>query len=121
MLSFAHPFNLLDTRVIANPIFICHVYSWWGYFIVSSTGNIVLFFVPGKKELTNVPMKSCLLFKWLTVYWPARTLLHVCNPLICVSSRIGENLEQSLPGLTELVLTSNNIQELVSAFRQQSV
>lgn len=29
-------------------------------------------------------------------------------------SRIGENLEQSLPNLKELVLTSNNIQELVS-------
>lgn len=32
----------------------------------------------------------------------------------CVSSRIGENLEQSLPSLKELILTSNNIQELVS-------
>ncbi len=29
-------------------------------------------------------------------------------------SRIGENLEQSLPNLMELILTSNNIQELVS-------
>lgn len=31
-----------------------------------------------------------------------------------MSSRIGENLEQSLPNLRELILTSNNIQELVS-------
>lgn len=37
------------------------------------------------------------------------------------SSRIGENLEQSLPNLKELILTSNNIQELVSVFQQQSV
>lgn len=37
------------------------------------------------------------------------------------SSRIGENLEQSLPNLKELVLTSNNIQELVSVFQQPSV
>lgn len=34
------------------------------------------------------------------------------------SSRIGENLEQSLPNLKELILTSNNIQELVSVFQQ---
>lgn len=34
-----------------------------------------------------------------------------------LSSRIGENLEQSLPNLKELVLTSNNIQELVSTFQ----
>ncbi|XP_071345480.1 U2 small nuclear ribonucleoprotein A' [Trachinotus anak] len=37
-----------------------------------------------------------------------KTLL-MNNNRIC---RIGENLEQSLPGLTELVLTNNNIQEL---------
>ncbi|XP_076587161.1 U2 small nuclear ribonucleoprotein A' [Chaetodon auriga] len=37
-----------------------------------------------------------------------KTLL-MNNNRIC---RIGENLEQSLPSLTELVLTSNNIQEL---------
>lgn len=36
------------------------------------------------------------------------------NPVRCVSSRIGENLEQALPSLRELILTSNNIQELVS-------
>lgn len=30
-----------------------------------------------------------------------------------VCSRIGENLEQALPGLRELVLTNNNIQDLV--------
>lgn len=30
-------------------------------------------------------------------------------------SRIGENLEHSLPSLKELILTSNNIQELVSS------
>lgn len=30
-------------------------------------------------------------------------------------SRIGENLEHSLPNLKELILTSNNIQELVSS------
>lgn len=29
-------------------------------------------------------------------------------------SRIGENLEQALPSLTELILTNNNIAELVS-------
>ena len=29
------------------------------------------------------------------------------------SSRFGENLEHALPSLTELILTSNNIQELV--------
>lgn len=29
-------------------------------------------------------------------------------------SRIGEGLEQALPSLTELVLTNNNISELVS-------
>lgn len=34
-----------------------------------------------------------------------------------LTSRIGENLEQSLPNLKELVLTSNNIQELVSTFQ----
>uniref|UniRef100_A0A3Q4GEA4 Small nuclear ribonucleoprotein polypeptide A' n=1 Tax=Neolamprologus brichardi TaxID=32507 RepID=A0A3Q4GEA4_NEOBR len=37
-----------------------------------------------------------------------KTLL-MNNNRIC---RIGENLEQSLPSLTELILTSNNIQEL---------
>ncbi|KAM7406679.1 hypothetical protein PAMP_001039 [Pampus punctatissimus] len=37
-----------------------------------------------------------------------KTLL-MNNNRIC---RVGENLEQSLPGLTELVLTNNNIQEL---------
>uniref|UniRef100_A0A3Q1F3C7 Small nuclear ribonucleoprotein polypeptide A' n=1 Tax=Acanthochromis polyacanthus TaxID=80966 RepID=A0A3Q1F3C7_9TELE len=37
-----------------------------------------------------------------------KTLL-MNNNRIC---RIGENLEQSLPSLTELVLTNNNIQEL---------
>ncbi|KAA8578861.1 hypothetical protein FQN60_011475, partial [Etheostoma spectabile] len=42
----------------------------------------------------------------------ARTWLHACNFMKCFSSRIGENLEQSLQSLTELVLTSNNIQEL---------
>lgn len=36
------------------------------------------------------------------------------NSVQRVSSRIGENLEQSLPSLRELILTSNNIQELVS-------
>uniref|UniRef100_A0A8C9X8H2 Small nuclear ribonucleoprotein polypeptide A' n=1 Tax=Sander lucioperca TaxID=283035 RepID=A0A8C9X8H2_SANLU len=41
-----------------------------------------------------------------------KTLL-MNNNRIC---RIGENLEQSLQNLTELVLTSNNIQELVSTF-----
>lgn len=30
-------------------------------------------------------------------------------------SRIGENMEQALPNLKELILTSNNIQELVSS------
>uniref|UniRef100_A0A8B9LUP5 U2A'/phosphoprotein 32 family A C-terminal domain-containing protein n=1 Tax=Astyanax mexicanus TaxID=7994 RepID=A0A8B9LUP5_ASTMX len=35
------------------------------------------------------------------------------NNRIC---RVGENLEQSLPNLKELVLTSNNIQELVILF-----
>uniref|UniRef100_A0A3B4YMW6 Small nuclear ribonucleoprotein polypeptide A' n=1 Tax=Seriola lalandi dorsalis TaxID=1841481 RepID=A0A3B4YMW6_SERLL len=39
-----------------------------------------------------------------------KTLL-MNNNRIC---RIGENLEQSLPGLTELVLTNNNIQELLN-------
>lgn len=29
-------------------------------------------------------------------------------------SRVGENLEQALPSMRELILTSNNIQELVS-------
>lgn len=32
-------------------------------------------------------------------------------------SRIGENLEHLLPSLKELILTSNNIQELVSHTR----
>lgn len=45
----------------------------------------------------------------------------VCNLLKCFSSRIGENLEQSLPSLTELILTSNNIQELVSAWSHLNV
>lgn len=41
--------------------------------------------------------------------------LNCMKPL---SSRIGENLEQSLPNLKELVLTSNSIQELVSTLQQ---
>lgn len=41
-------------------------------------------------------------------------MLPCLNSVQCVSSRIGENLEQSLPNLRELILTSNNIQELVS-------
>lgn len=79
-----------------------------------------LVFVPGKKS-DRCPNDELILFKWFTVNWSSRTLQHVCNTLICVCSRIGENLEQSLPSLTELVLTSNNIQELVSAFWQQSL
>lgn len=32
----------------------------------------------------------------------------------CFASRVGENLELSLPNMKELILTNNNIQELVS-------
>lgn len=42
-------------------------------------------------------------------------VMDVVNFLMCWCSRLGDNLEQCLPGLRELVLTNNNIQELVSA------
>lgn len=45
--------------------------------------------------------------------------LKILDDCLFSLSRIGENLEQSLPNLKELVLTSNNIQELVSTFQQQ--
>lgn len=43
------------------------------------------------------------------------------NRMKPLSSRIGENLEQSLPNLKELVLTSNNIQELVSTLQHKTI
>lgn len=59
-----------------------------------------------------MPLRNCL-------YWTTALCMLSLNRMKPLSSRIGENLEQSVPNLKELVLTSNNIQELVSTLPQQ--
>lgn len=65
--------------------------------------------------LVYQPGRSVCLVKGSLV-WIGHQPVHgsMTNCMECFSSRIGDNLEQSLPSLTELVLTNNNIQELVS-------
>lgn len=118
LLFCTHTFNLLDESLVAYIIFVCPVYSWWVNLTVLSTERIVLFLF-SKKSIDKCLNEAPSLFKLVTISWPASMCLLALNCMKCFSSRIGENLEQSLPSLKELVLTSNNIQELVSTFQQQ--
>lgn len=55
---------------------------------------------------------------YVIVFLCVSTIANSCPKInlcfVLFFSRIGENLEQALPSLTELILTNNNIAELVS-------